>query len=483
MINKIFKKQTNNKIIIQSFVYSIIIFFFVTIIMFFTCGFEIGNEYISFDEYVNSREINIGLILKGIAHITEGAFLLSNPNTVPAGTLLILQGISEIQEGLGLIKEIPIWVEYGQAVIYGIFTSIFYVTLTVGSLFIGVAQDIIMLLFDGSFIYESMEITYKEYLSYLSIIFLSVSTLYLFLRFFKMGVKNKKENKLFISIFNSFILIILIPIAIQMIFLTTQYSIEYILGKDMSGLSIIEIIKSFTLINLNGDFFESIFNDFSKSGIINLLYAIEYIVVVWIVFYSLIYFVILLGVRFYQLFIIGVVVFPFVAASSFEDGGVKLEDWTKSLFRKAFYPIIILVFYLSGLVITSIIIESINDWNLILDYAPNEKIFKSFFQSISIVSVFILLKLMCSNLGNFKKDKFEIKNELIELTGNNGKNIQTNINFDKQNNYSFSKGVPLQENKININKNEMKLRENNDKKYSSVNETLEKVKNNHGKNR
>lgn len=257
---------------------------------------------------------------------------------------------------LGFLTEIALGMLEGT--ISFVFISIGLVT----KLIINFLQEAIFQLFSGKIIWSSLHISYKEYLAYISSIFLVLMIIFTLGMIWNklMNRKNKNQNTFFIFV-KSILIFILAPLVLQILFLSTSLVMEWIVGDA-------------NLINL----FDFIFNTTIKM-IISTDNIVENFAIliffgaasIWVAI-ILVKFTFTLSMRIFELIIYGLIGIPFVAAANMEDGGERYQLWKGIMLTKILSPFFCLLGYIIALTIIPVIVSGLKDVDIHTHYISSD---------------------------------------------------------------------------------------------------------------
>ncbi len=380
--------------------------------------------------------------------------------------------------------------------------SIRMTTNAFATIFLDTLQNLIFILFDGSIVYDTLNITYETYLTYILIIFFIALILFVGTRLLTRN-GGKRTKNLSMNIFGSLMLIIMFPLFFQISFLITRYLLEHVFNLDWNSLNIHNMIdnasngalsdklKPFNIIVpiefefftpvpthvvLNLRIYGSLFND----NDLNMVILFTTIFITWFIIYLFVKFVFRLMLRIVDVIIYGFIAYPIVIASSVEDDGMRMRVWMSNLIKKIFMPFLMIVMYIIMIISTNEIIDVIDFGGIDLPYDKNNA-FESIFKLFLIIFPFIVLEIFSKRwvYQITRAEKQNINVELSEIIGNNSKSIKSfdsqplvnnkvvnNDNNQNTNNNRVNVGVNITNNNSNM--------QNNNK--NNLNSTIKKVK-------
>ncbi len=395
-------------------------------------------------------------------------------------------------------------VAVGKGIWFTFVSSIQYVTNVFADILLNVLQNTIFLLFDGSVVYQSLNINYETYLKYLIISFFISFSIYLFLRFvFLTKNKNKIKNVSFL-ILNSTLLIVMIPMIFQLLFLFTRYLLEHVFNLDWDLLNIYDLINSASNNILTDNIFSngiinlpeitflippgisvSISGSFSKiNWKLNSIETIQLfltIFITWFIIYLCLKFCFRLALRIIEIFFFGFLAFPIVVAQSSKNGGENVIIWMSSLIKKILIPFLMLFIYIISITLTKQIINQ--DFNLGV-YLPFDKEgFEELFSLLLLIFPFILIENFSKKWSYkmLKSEKKKINVELDEILDSKKLNLKilNNLNSYNNNLNSYNERNKILNSNNNISKlSSTKINNNSlEKKEKTINSTIDKIKN------
>ncbi len=399
--------------------------------------------------------------------------------------------------------------QYGDAVWISFLEAIQNTTQAFGSIFLNTLQNIIFILFDGSIIYDSLNITYENYLMYILIIFISSLIILLFLRFLLVS-KNRKKSRIAINIFSSILIVAMTPLFFQGLFLTTRYLLEHVFNLDWASLNIYEMINDASNNILDKNFGRTIklppvevsvyipeifttitftlslqyFGWFSND--LNLVILISTIIITWIIIYLFLKFCFRMGLRIVDIIIYGFILYPIVISSSFDDNGTKMSEWIKNLLKKIFNPFMSLTMYIVMLILINEVIGSFTFSGIDLPY--DEKGFTDILNLLLVVFPFLILEVFSKRWSfEITKSNNTSSMKISNIIGDGNKTVRQynssdlntttsnispiNLNSTSTNNSSsnnFNMNLSTNQN------NRTQLMSTSDRK-NSLNETLDKI--------